>query len=95
MASAPRPGGGGQKTAATLPAAPIAAHPRLLKKAYLLKERLESTPGLTRSALARETGMDPSQTTRLLNLTKLAPEIQSYIRGLPPTTHHPVITDRD
>ena len=45
--------------------------------------------------MARETEMDPSQLTRLLNLTRLAPEIQSYIRGLPATTHRSVINDRD
>ena len=48
-----------------------------------------------RLALARELKMDPSQLSRFLNLVNLAPKIQAYIRGLPPTTHRSIITDRD
>lgn len=67
----------------------------LLRTAYHFKERLDSTPGLNRLALARDLGMDPSQLTRILNLLNLAPKIQTCIWGLKPTIHKSPIKDRD
>lgn len=78
---------------ASKPAPP--AIQNLLKRAYELRYRLTKTPGLTRFALAREIDMDPAHLTRFLNLTGLAPRIQRYILALPPTTHHPLIKDRE
>jgi AraC-like DNA-binding protein len=66
----------------------------LLKKAYTLKERLDGDPALTRLTLAREIHMDPSYLTCILNLTRMAPEIQTFIQSLPPTKTHPLISDR-
>ncbi len=67
----------------------------LLAKAYDLQKTLASTPGLTRFALAKRMRVDPTRVSQILNLLKLAPRIQDYIRTLPPTVHHPVISDRD
>jgi hypothetical protein len=57
----------------------------LLKKAQDLSDSLARTPGLTRDALAKKVGIDPSYLTRILNLLNLAPEIQRYLLMLPPT----------
>ncbi len=67
----------------------------LLKKAYNLKKLLDSSPGLTRFALAKRMGLDPTRISQILNLLNLAPRIQTYIRALEPTIHHPAISDRD
>ena len=65
----------------------------LLQRALKLKEQMDSTPGLTRFALAKDLCLDPSRITQILNLLNLAPEIQTYIRDLPPTKHHDPIGD--
>lgn len=64
-----------------------------LQRGVALRYELESTPGLTRSALARKLKLDPSRVTQILNLFNLAPEIQDYIRNLPPSKHHSQISD--
>ena len=56
----------------------------LLKKAHALKNRLDSTPGLTQTALAQELGISRVRVTQILNLLKLEPEIQRGILALPP-----------
>jgi hypothetical protein len=66
----------------------------LLKKAYRLKQDLDSNPGLTRLAYARKIGMDPSYLNAILNLTRLAVPIQEHILALPPTTSRCAIRDR-
>lgn len=58
----------------------------LLKQAYEIQNRLETTPGLTRDAIAKQLGISPSYLTRILNLVKLAPGIQDYIQSMPPST---------
>lgn len=55
----------------------------MLQQAFRLKARLDATPGLTRDALAREVGINPSYLSRLLNLLNLAPEIKRFILALP------------
>jgi hypothetical protein len=67
---------------------------RLLQRAYELKRRLDTTPGLTRFALAKDLRLDPSRITQILNLLNLAPQIQAYIRKLPLTKCHDPIGDR-
>ena len=74
------------------PPRPLAIQ-RLLQRALVLKERLDMTPGLTRFALAKHLGLDPSRITQIRNLLNLAPQIQTYIRNLPPTKHHDLISD--
>jgi hypothetical protein len=66
----------------------------LLKKAYGLKSRLEESPKLTRAALAKEEGIDASFLSRILNLLKLAPEIQSHILKMPPSDIQSPISER-
>ncbi|MCB4756521.1 MAG: recombinase zinc beta ribbon domain-containing protein [Elusimicrobia bacterium] len=66
----------------------------LLKKAYGLKRRLEEDPKLTRAALAKEEGIDASFLSRILNLLKLAPEIQSHILKMPPSNIQSPISER-
>ena len=66
----------------------------LLKKAYRLKERLDSNPDLTRLALAKELGIDPSYMTSILNLIRSAPKIQAYIMAMFPTNNRSPISDR-
>lgn len=58
----------------------------LLRQAYQLKERLEATYDLTQTDLARELGINRVRVTQMLNLLRLAPEIQQYILAMPPTT---------
>lgn len=65
-----------------------------LKQAHELRARLATKPGLTRDALAREVGINPSLLTRLLRLPDLAPEIQSHIQALPPSIHRCPVTER-
>ncbi|MCB4756526.1 MAG: hypothetical protein LHV69_05775 [Elusimicrobia bacterium] len=65
----------------------------MLKQAYHLRARLDATPGLSRARLAKEIGMNPSYLTRILNLLKLAPEIQQYIQELPPSLRKGLITE--
>jgi len=67
---------------------------RVLKRAQELQNRLEATPGLTRDALAREEGIDPSQLTKILHLLSLAPEIQRHILAMPPTLGRGPLTVR-
>lgn len=50
-----------------------------LKRATELRKRLDETPGLTQTALARELGMDRTTLIRLLNLTRLATAIKDHI----------------
>lgn len=66
----------------------------LLKRAYELKEKLDGTPGLTRDALAKAEGIDPSRLTRILNLLNLAPEIQQHVLALPPSIRRGLLTER-
>jgi hypothetical protein len=56
-----------------------------LLEARQLKERLEKTPGLTKTALARELGISRFELIRRLNLLRLAPEIQTQIAAMPPS----------
>ena len=74
-----------------------APHPpriqRIFQQAYDLKARLDSTPGLTQSSLARELGINRVRVTQILNLLKLAPEIQQYILALPPSRSKNPITE--
>jgi hypothetical protein len=65
----------------------------LLKRAHELKHRLDSAPGLTRFALAKDLTLDPSRVSQILNLLNLAPKIQVYIRDLPFTKRHDPIGD--
>lgn len=75
-------------------------HPRppriqeTLKRVHEFRARLAAEPGLTREALAREVGINPTQLTRLLRLFDLAPEIQRHILALPPSIHRSVVTER-
>ncbi|MCB4756518.1 MAG: hypothetical protein LHV69_05735 [Elusimicrobia bacterium] len=55
----------------------------MLELAGQWQSRLDQTPGLKRAALAQELKLNPTYLTRHLNLLKLAPEIQRFIRGLP------------
>jgi len=66
----------------------------LLRQACGLQDRLNREPGLTRDALARETGMGPSRLTHLLNLLNLAPEIRERILALPPSVTLGSVTER-
>lgn len=66
----------------------------LLKRAYMLNRRLEENPGMRRAALAAEEGLDPSFLTRILNLLKLAPEIQNFILMMPASEFRSPISER-
>lgn len=57
----------------------------LLKQAFEFKKRLESSPGLTQTALAEELGMSRVQVTQILGLLRLAPQVQQYILRLSPS----------
>ena len=67
---------------------------RDLLEARQLKERLDKTPGLTKTALARELGVTRFEVIRRLNLLRLAPEIQERIMALPPTARRCPISKR-
>jgi hypothetical protein len=64
-------------------------HPPRIQKDLLearqLKERLEKTLGLTKTALAAELGISRFELIRRLNLLRLAPEIQDQIAAMPPS----------
>ena len=63
----------------------------LLKQAFEFNKRLESSPGLTQTALAEELGMSRVQITQILGLLRLAPEIQKQILGFSSTdTKRPI-----
>ena len=64
----------------------------MLQLGVRLGFELSSDPKLTRSALARRHGIEPTVLTRLLHLTNLAPEIQEHIRGMPATARAGPIT---
>lgn len=49
---------------------------------------------MSRAALAAEEGLDPSFLTRILNLLKLAPEIQNYILKMPPSDIQSPLSER-
>ena len=66
---------------------------RIFQQAYNLKSRLDSTPGLSQSSLARELGINRVRVTQILNLLRLAPEIQRQILALPPSTTRGPITE--
>jgi len=66
----------------------------MLEQAIFLQNELTADPTLTRSALARKRGLEPTVVTRLLRLTNLVPEIQDYIRSMRPSTHRGRITLR-
>lgn len=65
-----------------------APHPpriqRDLLEARQLKERLDNSPGLSKTALAKELGITRFELIRRLNLLRLAPEIQNHILAMPP-----------
>ena len=63
-------------------------------KAHKLKKRLDAAPGLTRDALAKEIGLDPSRLTKILRLLNLAPEIQRYVSGMRPAKSRGPLTGR-
>ena len=67
--------------------------PVLLRQAAEYQARLTNSPGLTRDALAKEVGLNPSYLTRILNLLKLAPKIQDYIRSMQPTVRIGRVTE--
>jgi len=75
-----------------------APHPpriqRDLLEARHLKERLDNSPGLSKTALGRELGITRFEIIRRLNLLRLAPEIQERIMALPPTSHRCPISKR-
>jgi len=56
-----------------------------LLEARQLKDRLEKTPGLTKTALAAELGISRFELILRLNLLRLAPEIQAEIAAMPPS----------
>ena len=56
----------------------------MLQLGVRLRFELSSDPKLTRSALARRHGIEPTVLTRLLHLTNLAPVIQDHIRNMQP-----------
>ncbi|MCG3205534.1 MAG: hypothetical protein KCHDKBKB_02256 [Elusimicrobia bacterium] len=66
----------------------------LLKSAYRFKRRLEENPKLTRARLAREEGINASYLSRILNLLKLVPEIQSHILKMAPSVIQSPISER-
>lgn len=66
----------------------------LLSRASALQDRLDREPGLTRDALARDIGMDPSRLSQLLGLLNLAPEIRQRILALPPSVTTGTVTER-
>ncbi len=64
----------------------------VLQLGVSLRFELLSTPNLSKTALAKRHGIEPSVLSRLLRLTDLAPEIQDYIRGMAPSRHANAIT---
>src|SRR3989338_7554578 len=66
---------------------------RIFQQAYDLKARLDSSPGLTQSSLARALGINRVRVTQILNLLRLAPEIQQQILALPPSSTRGPITE--
>ena len=67
----------------------------LLKTAFQLKERLEMEPRPTQTALAKELGISRVRVTQILNLLRLAPEIQRYILTMPTTVKKgPIVENR-
>ncbi|OVE78149.1 hypothetical protein BVX98_01025 [bacterium F11] len=65
-----------------------------LKQATELRNRLDSTPQLTQTTLAREMGISRFELIHRLNLLKLAPEIREFLMRLPPTTRECPITKK-
>lgn len=65
----------------------------LLKRAFELKVQLDKTKGLTRDALAKKNGLNPSYLTRILNLLNLAPLIQQHILAMPAEITRSTITE--
>lgn len=65
-----------------------------LKKTLGFKAILAADPELTQVALARQSGINPVQLTRLLRLTDLAPEIQRHIMAMSPCLGWGPITGR-
>ena len=65
----------------------------LLKQAHEFKKRLGSSPGMTQTSLARELGISRVRVTQIINLLRLAPEIQKYILVLPPSSTRGPITE--
>lgn len=57
----------------------------LLQLAYQMKGRLDENPGTSQTALAKEMEISRVRVTQILNLLRLAPEIQQYIMAMPPT----------
>ncbi len=66
----------------------------LLKDAYRYQKILEEHPGMSRAALARTEDISPTLLTGILNLLKLAPEIQREILQLGPTIYQTPINQR-
>ena len=75
-----------------LPRAPQAQ--TRLQQAITWGRRLEGSPGLTRAALAREAGIDPTRLSQIMNLLNLAPSIQSHILSLHPTIGRGPLNER-
>ena len=65
-----------------------------LKQALLWAERLKGAPGLTRAALAREAGIDPTRLSQIMNLLNLAPTIRSHILTLHPSIGRGPVSER-
>ena len=67
---------------------------KFLKQAQEFSRRLEQDPHLTKSALAKEIGISRFELRHNLKLLHLAPEIQKFIRALPPSKKDYPITKR-
>lgn len=57
-----------------------------LARAIEWQSRLQTDPAMTQTALAKEAGVSRVRVVHILNLLRLAPEIQRYILAMPPAT---------
>lgn len=74
----------GHRQTAQGPAPPLVQ--TLLRQALQFKKRLDANPGMTQADLAEELGISRVRVTQILNLLRLAPEIQERILSMPPAT---------
>jgi site-specific DNA recombinase len=65
----------------------------LMTRALEWQARLHAQPRLTQTSIAKETGLNRVRVTQILNLLRLAPEIQQYILAMLPTTANRVLTE--
>ena len=66
----------------------------LLKLAYQFQERLKQDTSLSQSALARDLGITPTRVTQIMNLLRLAPDIQAYILRLEPVRNREGLSEK-